>query len=101
MAGDNIELNYEEMQKCIQVFQNEASDLTTLYNNVRNQTEQLHGDKFVGKAADKFYDEMNNLVFPGLDRLVKALQHGAESLTKINESIDQAETEASGYFKQE
>ncbi|MBI9044775.1 MAG: WXG100 family type VII secretion target [Anaerolineaceae bacterium] len=100
MAGDKIEVNYEELQRSAKIFQAESGDIQNLHNRLRSQVENLHGGGWIGKGADAFYREMEEVVLPAIKRLHDGLQMGAVWTGKISEAFQQAEDEASGLFKQ-
>ncbi|MAT42802.1 MAG: hypothetical protein CL609_10700 [Anaerolineaceae bacterium] len=94
MAGEEILVNYEELNKIIDFFSLEAEKLEQLVSTLTQHVEILHGCGFKGKASDTFHVEMESLVFPGLKRLEDAMWFGQKSLQEIVQVFQKAEDEA-------
>ncbi|MBI9044779.1 MAG: WXG100 family type VII secretion target [Anaerolineaceae bacterium] len=101
MAGDKIEINYEELQRSSQIFASEAEDIQALHNKIRTQVENLHGNGWIGKGSDAFYREMDEYLVPGFQKLAATFEHGSGLLGKIADLFQQAEEEAGALFKRE
>lgn len=97
--AEKTECNYEEMQQIAKRFQSEAEAINQLLSQTRGKAQALHGDQWVGRGAEQFNAEMEQLVLPAMGRLVNALQQAADTANRILETYKQAEEEASGGFK--
>ena len=97
--GMKIQADYDELSQIANEFNQEASAAEQLMNNIMNLVGQLEGGGWIGRGAESFYAEMYDLVEPGMQRLVQALEDGGSSIQKISSIVEQAENEASSQFK--
>jgi WXG100 family type VII secretion target len=97
--AEKTECNYEEMQTIVKQFQSEADAITQLLNQTRGKVQALHGDQWVGRGAEQFNTEMEQLVLPAVQRLVNALHQAANTANRILQTYQEAEEEASNAFK--
>ncbi|MBI9044770.1 MAG: WXG100 family type VII secretion target [Anaerolineaceae bacterium] len=100
MAGDKIEVNYDELQRSAKIFESEAENIKNLHNRLRSQVENLHGGGWIGTASDTFHREMEEEVLIRISRLYHAMEMSSDILRRITDMFQQAEDEASGLFKQ-
>jgi WXG100 family type VII secretion target len=97
--AEKTECNYEEMQAIVKQFQSEAEAINQLLNQTRGKAQALHGDQWVGRGANQFNTEMEQLVLPAMGRLVNALHQAANTANRILQTYQEAEEEASNAFK--
>lgn len=97
--AEKTECNYEEMQAIVKQFQSEADAINQLLNQTRSKAQALHGDQWVGRGANQFNTEMEQLVLPALGRMVHALHQAANTANRIADTYREAEEEASNSFK--
>jgi WXG100 family type VII secretion target len=98
MSADTIQSQYENLQQVAQRFARRAETIQQLHSNVTRQTQKLAGT-WEGKAATAFMQEMRTTLFPGLQRLSKALEQSSRTTTKIAQVLRQAEEEAARLFQ--
>jgi len=96
--ADNTQVNYDLLENYEKRFQNASSETNAQLSKFRQKVEELHGDGWVGQAADKFYNEMTTEILPAVQRLAEAYSQAAEALKKIRETFSSAEEETKGYF---
>ncbi|NSW52357.1 MAG: WXG100 family type VII secretion target [Anaerolineae bacterium] len=96
--ADNTQVNYDILEGIEKRFENASSETTANISQFRQKVEELHGNGWVGQAADKFYAEMNDEILPAVQRLAEAYGTAAEVLKKIRETFSSAEEETQGYF---
>ena len=96
--ADNTQVNYDLLENYEKRFQNASSETNAQLSKFRQKVEELHGDGWVGQAADKFYNEMTTEILPAVQRLAEAYSQAAEALKKIRETFNSAEEETKGYF---
>jgi WXG100 family type VII secretion target len=96
MAEQTI-LNYDELQRIAKSLDTESEELVDLLSKTRQKVHELHDD-WIGKGADKFFDEMESEVLPGMGRLNQALAFTSETLRAIMKIFDTAENETANFF---
>lgn len=96
--ADKTELNYEQMKGFVKTFKTEGDEILALAKDTATRADALHGGGWVGKGADKFFEEMNGEIIPAMNRLAQALNTAADIAQKVSDTYDQAEEETQGYF---
>ena len=96
--ADKTEVNYEQLQQIMKMFSSEAEEINGLQKQTQSRVEDLHGGNWIGKGADKFFDEMQSEVLPALRRLAAGLQEAAQVTQRILDTYRQAEEETQGFF---
>jgi len=99
MAGYKVQCDYDDIGKAAQTFAKESQQTRQLFQQVKGVFGQLQGGDWIGVGAGKFFEEMENLVFPGLERLTNTLQDASDGAKKISDALKQAEEEAGGLFR--
>jgi WXG100 family type VII secretion target len=97
--AEKTECNYDELQQLTKMLQKEAEEMNQLLSQTRGKADALHGDGWIGRGADKFFAEMQQLILPSMTRLVNALNQASQSANQISEIYRQAEDEAQNGFK--
>jgi len=92
-----IQANYEALERVAQRFAQRAQANQQLYTAMSRQTRSL-ATTWEGKGAEAFQREMQQTVFPALQRLTKALEQGGLTTRKISQVVLQAEEEAARLF---
>jgi len=96
--GGKIQADYDELAAIANQFAQEAAAAEQLANRLRSLVGELEGGGWIGRGADAFYGEMHDLVEPGLDRLIRALEDGGSAIKQISTLISNAEQDASSLF---
>lgn len=96
--ADLLQVNYDEMQGIIKMLENEKGEVEQLFQQTKQMAESLHGSQWVGEAADRFFDEMNNFVFPRTQKMIYALDVAGDVAKQIVQIINQADEETKGFF---
>ena len=94
----NPKCDYDAMQGISKQFLTDQNDISNLLNQTKSKVETLHGNLWMGEAADKFFAEMENTVLPSLSRLVNALGRASEVTLKVSDTIRQADEETKTFF---
>ena len=97
--ADITEINGEQLQALAKKFQSEAEELNNLLSQTRNKVATLHGSGWIGRGADEFNNEMEQLVLPGVQRLVAALHAASNQVNAILKIYDDAQSQSKGLFK--
>ena len=97
MAG-TTQVNYDEMNGIIKSLKTEEEEIMNLLKTTKSKVESLHNKQWVGKAANSFFNEMEQTVLPALAKLARALGVGADVARDIVGTIRQADEETQGFF---
>jgi WXG100 family type VII secretion target len=82
-------------------FQSEADELNQLLGQTRNKIGTLRSSGWVGRGSDQFYNEMESLVLPAVQRLVAALNAASNQVNAIMKIYDDAQNQAQSLYKLE
>lgn len=99
--ADRTELNGEQLAQMMKKFQSEADELNQLLGQTRNKIGTLRSSGWVGRGSDQFYNEMESLVLPAVQRLVAALNAASNQVNAIMKIYDDAQNQAQGLYKLE
>ena len=97
MAG-TMQVNYDEMQAIIKALQTEEDDLRALLQQTKSKVEALHGNQWVGRGADQFFNEMEGSVLPAMGKAVYALDVAGRVAQQIINIIHGADEETKTFF---
>jgi len=100
MAGYKIQANYDDLAKAADHFSKHADHSEQLMRQVEGCYSSLERGDWIGVGAQRFFQEMQQLVFPGMKRLIRVLHDASSATKKISETLKQAEDEAGGLFRQ-
>lgn len=92
--ADIIQINYEAVQKIAGRFEDNAERMRALSEALRGGVDNLRGGGWIGRGADAFYREMDQLVLPTLVNLQQALTTTSSTLDTITQQFRQSEEEA-------
>ena len=96
MAEKTI-VNYEQMQAFVKKFESEGEALAQWTGKLRQAVHHLQSE-WIGAGSESFFDEMETLVLPAMQRLSEAILFTANTTTGINKIYHQAEDEGSRLF---
>lgn len=92
------QVNYDEMQAIIKQLDNEREEVTSLLNQTKSMVDSLHGNQWVGEAADRFFEEMESELLPRTGKMIYALEVASQVAGQITNLIHQADEETKSYF---
>jgi WXG100 family type VII secretion target len=98
MSADTIQSQYEALDQVAQRFAQRAQAIQQMQNTMNRQTQRLAGT-WQGRGSESFMREMQQVVFPAIQRLGQALEQSSATTKKINQVMKQAEDEASRLFQ--
>lgn len=98
--AEKSEVNYEQMANISKKFKSEADGINQLLNQTRSRVEGLHGNGWVGRGSDQFFQEMEQLVLPAMNRLVEALHLAGAAADNMIKIYRNAEDQGQSVFKQ-
>jgi len=97
--SDEIRANYDQLKTVVSRFMAQSQSIEELQKKVRSAMEKLEQGGWIGLGADAFFAEMQGVVLPAVDRLIKALADASRTTGEIATTIQNAEQEASGLFR--
>ena len=98
--ADKIEVNYAELQRIAGGFSQGADQVDSMIQKIKAGYENLRST-WEGRGATAFFKEMDELVFPSLNKLKAALTQANQTTNQVASLFEQAESEASGLFNQD
>ena len=98
--AEKSEVNYEQMANICKKFKSEADGNQSTFNQTRSRVEGLHGNGWVGRGSDQFFQEMEQLVLPAMNRLVEALHLAGAAADNMIKIYRNAEDQGQSVFKQ-
>ncbi len=98
-GGRKIQCNYEQLGQAADLFARESQQTQQLSQQVSQLVSNLQGGGWIGKGAQSFFQEQQELVAPAMQRLVNALEDASSAAKKIADAFQQAENEAGGLFR--
>ena len=96
--ADKIQADYDELGQIAAQFAQQGDRTLELGRQVYNCMSQLRDGGWIGVGANRFYNEMESLVLPGLERLVNALHTGGAQTARIAQILRAAEEQAGQLF---
>jgi len=96
--ADQIRLQYDEMDQISNKFTNQSEIVQELLTRLTSQMGELQGGAWIGRGADAFYAEMEELVVPAVTKLRDALETSGVLTQQIVRTVQEAEEEAGAYF---
>ncbi|MEE4193642.1 MAG: WXG100 family type VII secretion target [Anaerolineae bacterium] len=97
--AEKTEVNYDQLEDLGKRFIAEGAMVQAIRVKLLADTEKLHGEGWIGQAADKFHTEMTQEVLPAVQRLFEALNDAGGAMMTICNIFNEAEEETQGYFK--
>jgi WXG100 family type VII secretion target len=95
---DLVQLNYDEMQNIIKLFESDKDEIQQLHHQTRQMVESLHGSQWIGEAADRFFGEMQGEVFVRTEKMIYVLDVAAGVAKQIVQIVHQADEDTKGLF---
>ena len=97
MAG-TTQVNYDDMNNIVKSLKAEEDEIMYLLKLTKSKADSLHGNGWVGEGADRFFNEMEQVILPAVARLARALGVGADVANEIMNTIRQADEETQSFF---
>ncbi|MEW5988028.1 MAG: WXG100 family type VII secretion target [Chloroflexota bacterium] len=99
MSNEKVQANYDELATVADRFDEQATGIEGHLQKVKQSVEALQRGGWVGQGANAFFAEMEDEVLPAVQRLVVALADSCKTCSQINDTLQTAEEEAAGPFK--
>jgi WXG100 family type VII secretion target len=99
MDAPVIQVKYDELEAVISRLRNQIAQTQAMKSSLRGSYQPLQQGGWLGAGSQAFMREMDQIVFPAVDRLENALQQAEASTREIITIMRTAEEEASRPFK--
>ncbi len=96
--AEEIRADYDKLDQIAGRFANQADAIQQMQQKVRGSYGKLRDGGWIGDAANAFFSEMEDLLFPASARLQQALEEAGQKTQQIAQTVKQAEQEASSLF---
>ncbi|MEW5987855.1 MAG: WXG100 family type VII secretion target [Chloroflexota bacterium] len=94
-----IQAHYEELEDVARLLAEQAGRTQRTRQNILAPYQDLQGGSWVGTAADTFFNEMEDEIWPAVGRLTAALAEASTVTMQIIRILQEAEEEAAGPFR--
>lgn len=91
--ADRVVVNFETLNTVSGQFQQQAEQVQQVINLLTPRMEDLRTGGWIGKGANAFYVEMDNLVLPTLIALKRALEETQDTLNRVSTDFSNADDE--------
>ncbi|HRE47084.1 MAG TPA: WXG100 family type VII secretion target [Aggregatilineales bacterium] len=99
MPARKIQADYEKLTAISALFKRRADGVQNLIEALTKISQTISEGAWVGKGAQTYLKEMNDLVLPGLKRLQGVLTEAISATRKIVQAFQEAEDEAGRLFQ--
>ena len=96
--AQKVECNYVMMDTIGSKFRQQGDAIEETLGDLRRKVESLEG-QWIGHGHDAFFQQMQTVVLPSMDRLVQALRAGANASKEITTLLSDEEDEAASAFR--
>jgi WXG100 family type VII secretion target len=96
--ADKVQADYEQLEQISGQFSTQSDTVHDLTQTVRSSLQQLEDGGWIGGGADSFYSEMHSVIFPTLQKLINALNDGANTTRQVAQKLAEAEEESQSLF---
>ncbi|MBV9789708.1 MAG: WXG100 family type VII secretion target, partial [Chloroflexi bacterium] len=101
MSADVIQAKYDDLDAIASRFSQQSTAVNALSTQVRRGFEALAGGGWEGKGSAAFFAEMENDVFPAVQRLRQVLDEARTVTLEAKAILERAEQEAGALFQDE
>ncbi|NUM45018.1 MAG: WXG100 family type VII secretion target [Anaerolineales bacterium] len=91
MHAQLIQADYDHLTLTVRRFETQADQIHNMTQTVRQRVDALQRGGWLGQAANAFYREMDDEIFPALKRLEEALQHAQATTLQMSQVLREAE----------
>ncbi len=96
---DEVRADYDQLEQVAGRFATQSQAIEQMMQQLRNSMEPLANGGWIGRGADAFFGEMNDLILPKCQRLLDLLNDANQVTKDISQKMQQAEEEASAPFR--
>ena len=93
-----LQLKYSEISGIINEMNSEQQKIMEAYNKTKSMVEGTAGDEWQGDAAERFRQDMNELLLVKLRRVADVLVRMPDVAGKLSNNIQQADLSTKSFF---
>lgn len=93
MSAQIIQAQYEQLDEIVRRFQTQADLSSELQQSIRSHVDALNGE-WIGEGSHAFFREMEEEIFPTLNRLTNAFEQSSITTHQIIQILQNAEEDA-------
>ena len=94
MLPNTIRTEYDNLKQISKRFGQQAEATHRSVRNLQQAVNTLKQGDWIGKGANKFYDEFDSAILPSLKRLQGALENASQTTKKMEYVMREAEEQA-------
>jgi len=94
-----IRSDYDQLKSVGSGWRQQEEKTKQTIGKLKGVIEELKGGDWIGTGADAFYQEMESLVMPGMNRLQNAMAEASSVTNQISQIYREAEDGISGFWK--
>ncbi|PJF36864.1 MAG: hypothetical protein CUN49_03275 [Candidatus Thermofonsia Clade 1 bacterium] len=98
MGAPKIQADYDSLDQIAANFSKESDQTKQLLQRVKSCVDQLRNGGWIGKGAESFYKEMEEVVNPAMQRMMSALAEASSATKRVAEALRKAEEEGCALF---
>ncbi|NHW87646.1 WXG100 family type VII secretion target, partial [Escherichia coli] len=88
VMSNMLQLTFDELNIIVKGFKDSGEDITSLHAKTRNRVHGRYG-QWMGEAADKFYEDMEDKHLPSLARVAGVLFSFQDVLLQVIQLINE------------
>lgn len=100
-TADVVQAQYEQLEEIARRFEAQAEAGQAMQRMLQQRVEALQGGGWIGQAADTFYTELEDVLWPGLTRYRDSLLAASQMVAQTVNILRQAEEGAASEFRQQ
>jgi len=94
-----LRIVYNETLAAANALSSESHEIRQMFNQLKSQTEHLHGHGFRGLTSEAWFKQMEDTLLPKTNQLADILEQSSDMLKRLNSLFQQADQEVGGLFK--
>ena len=96
--NDIIQVDHEALENTAAKFSQQSEAVGQMLQTLQNAMNRLQND-WIGRGSEAFFSEMEKEIVPAVQRLIDALALASETTKEVNQTMQEADEEASTPFK--
>jgi WXG100 family type VII secretion target len=96
MAQVDFQLDSDQLEIVSRRFAEQADQIEVCINDINGRLDALKGGGWVGTGADRFYDEMDTVFVPNINKMREVFQFLSEQAAQAAKNVLDAEERLRG-----
>lgn len=97
--ANKVQAKYDELDQLAGRLADGSVRVNDMITKLRGQLSVLQGGGWVGRGSDSFFNEMEDLMLPAMQKLEEALETASKTMRQAADRFKSAEQEASSRFR--